>query len=166
MTTPVVRRCPDGHYRRVVYDIGPFIADYPEQVMLAGVVQGWCARCGILLFYPRHWHAYSGHSIVHLSCRCTSKSSDLDGGGGRRTRALTDLLVSSPEISSAELWDAYGIDDDIIVSTSIFFWCINNSTLFLSDSRSLMTFRVPTSTKVFHRTYCIKSSRVHSRITL
>jgi hypothetical protein len=28
---------------------------------------------------------------------------------------LTDLLVSTPEISSAELWDTYGIDDDIIV---------------------------------------------------
>lgn len=62
MTTPVVRRCPDGHYRRVVYDIGPFIADYPEQVMLAGVVQGWCARYVILLLYPQYWHAYGGHS--------------------------------------------------------------------------------------------------------
>ena len=44
MTAPVLRRCPDGHYRRVIYDIGPFIADYPKQVMLAGVVQGWCPR--------------------------------------------------------------------------------------------------------------------------
>ena len=44
MTKLVVRRCPDGHYRRVIYDIGPFIADYPKQVMLAGVVQGWCPR--------------------------------------------------------------------------------------------------------------------------
>lgn len=44
MSTPVVRRCPDGHFRRVVFDFGPFIGDYPEQVMLAGVVGGWCAR--------------------------------------------------------------------------------------------------------------------------
>ncbi|KAI9431774.1 hypothetical protein H4582DRAFT_1821998 [Lactarius indigo] len=95
MTTPVVRRCPDGHYRRVVYDIGPFIADYPEQVMLAGVVQGWCPRC-------------------------TSQARDLDGAGGRRARVLTDLLVSSPEISSAELWDTYGIDDDVIPFTNDF----------------------------------------------
>ncbi|KAJ7916694.1 hypothetical protein B0H13DRAFT_2231598 [Mycena leptocephala] len=45
MTTPVVRRCPDGHFRRTIYDFGPFIADYPEQVMLAGIVQNWCAKC-------------------------------------------------------------------------------------------------------------------------
>ena len=44
MTTPVVRRCPDGYYWRVIYDLGAFIADYPEQVMLAGIVQGWCSR--------------------------------------------------------------------------------------------------------------------------
>ncbi|KAH9008005.1 hypothetical protein EDB84DRAFT_1591273 [Lactarius hengduanensis] len=95
MTTPVVRRCPDGHYRRVVFNIGPFIADYPEQIMLAGVVQGWCARC-------------------------TAHARNLDGPGGRRTRALTDLLVSSSFFSSDELWDTYGIDDDIIPFTNDF----------------------------------------------
>jgi Plavaka transposase len=26
------------------YDLGPFIADYPEQVMLTGTVQGWCPK--------------------------------------------------------------------------------------------------------------------------
>ena len=44
MMKPVVCRCPDGHYHCVIYDIGLFIANYPEQVMLAGVVQGWCPR--------------------------------------------------------------------------------------------------------------------------
>lgn len=44
MTTPVIRRCPDGHFRRVIYDLGPFIADYPEQVLLAGIVQNWCPK--------------------------------------------------------------------------------------------------------------------------
>jgi Plavaka transposase len=44
MTTPVVRRCPDGHFRRIVYDLVAFIADYPEQVMLSGIVQGWCPK--------------------------------------------------------------------------------------------------------------------------
>ncbi|KAJ7719659.1 hypothetical protein B0H16DRAFT_1794428 [Mycena metata] len=42
MTKPVVRCCPDGHFRRIIYDLGPFIADYPEQVLLAGTVQNWC----------------------------------------------------------------------------------------------------------------------------
>ncbi|KAH9021546.1 hypothetical protein EDB84DRAFT_1589616 [Lactarius hengduanensis] len=61
----------------VVFDIGPFIADYPEQIMLAG---------------------------------CTAHARNLDGAGGRRTRALTDLL----------LWDTYGIDDDIVPFTNDF----------------------------------------------
>jgi hypothetical protein len=50
MTTPVVRRCPDSHFRRVIYDLGPFIADYPEQVLLAGTVQNWCPRFVYRLF--------------------------------------------------------------------------------------------------------------------
>jgi hypothetical protein len=37
-------RCPDGHLRHAVYDLGPYIADYPEQVWLSGVVQGWCPK--------------------------------------------------------------------------------------------------------------------------
>jgi hypothetical protein len=41
MTKPVVRRCPDGHYRRVIYDLVGYIADYPEQVLVAGLVSGW-----------------------------------------------------------------------------------------------------------------------------
>jgi hypothetical protein len=44
MSNPVIRRCPDGYYRRIVYDLAGFIADYPEQVALAGTVSGWCPR--------------------------------------------------------------------------------------------------------------------------
>ena len=39
--------CPDGHYRRAIYLLGPYIADYPEQVILAGIVNGWCMRCAL-----------------------------------------------------------------------------------------------------------------------
>ena len=44
MTKPAVTLCLDGHFQRVVYGLGPYIADYPEQVLLASIVQGWCAR--------------------------------------------------------------------------------------------------------------------------
>jgi hypothetical protein len=43
-TIPEVYRCPDQHYRRVIWGIGPYIADYPEQVLLACIVQDWCAK--------------------------------------------------------------------------------------------------------------------------
>lgn len=39
-----VIRYGDGFYRRTLYGIGPYIADYPEQVLIACIVQGWCAR--------------------------------------------------------------------------------------------------------------------------
>jgi len=49
-TTPEVFQCPDGHYRRVIWGIGPYIADYPEQALLACIVQNWCAKC-VFFFY-------------------------------------------------------------------------------------------------------------------
>lgn len=42
MTVAVILRCPDGHFRHVIFDLAAYIADYPKQVYLAGVVQGWC----------------------------------------------------------------------------------------------------------------------------
>ncbi|KAJ6527460.1 hypothetical protein B0H19DRAFT_969690 [Mycena capillaripes] len=94
MKKPVVRRCPDGHFRRAIYDFGPFIADYPEQVLLAGIVQNWCAKC-------------------------TALSTDLDGHiCGRRTHELTDELLAS--FSAEILWDSYGIDVDIVPFTRDF----------------------------------------------
>lgn len=44
MKTPVIRRCPDGYFRRVIYDLAAYIADYPEQVYLSGIVQTWCPK--------------------------------------------------------------------------------------------------------------------------
>ena len=44
MTTPEVIKCPDGHYRRAIYSLGPYIGDYPEQVLLSNVVQFWCPK--------------------------------------------------------------------------------------------------------------------------
>lgn len=51
MTTPEIVKCPDGHLRRVIYGIGPYIADYPEQVLLAAVVSGWCVRLVLSLLF-------------------------------------------------------------------------------------------------------------------
>ena len=40
----VIQQCPDGHYHRIIYDLTAYIVDYPEQCMLAGIVQNWCAK--------------------------------------------------------------------------------------------------------------------------
>ncbi|KAF7372543.1 hypothetical protein MVEN_00116600 [Mycena venus] len=44
MTKPRVTRCADGHFRRAIYGLGPYIADYPEQALLTCIVQGYCPR--------------------------------------------------------------------------------------------------------------------------
>ena len=44
MTVLEVVRCPDGHFQKAIYSLKPYIADYPEQVWLAGIVQGWCPK--------------------------------------------------------------------------------------------------------------------------
>lgn len=50
MTEPEVLRCPDGHFRRVIYGLGPYIADYPEQVLITCIVQNWCPKYEAFLF--------------------------------------------------------------------------------------------------------------------
>lgn len=44
MLTPEVVRYGDGHLRKTIYGLGPYIADYEEQVLLACIVRRWCAR--------------------------------------------------------------------------------------------------------------------------
>ncbi|KAJ7429538.1 hypothetical protein B0H11DRAFT_2405483 [Mycena galericulata] len=69
METPDIVTCSDGHFRRVIYGIGPYIADYPEQVWLAAIVQNWCPKCDA---HPDH----------------------LDAAGARiRTRTKTEALI-------------------------------------------------------------------------
>ncbi|KAF7344723.1 hypothetical protein MVEN_01633000 [Mycena venus] len=91
MTTPEVALFGDGHYRRVIY--GPYIADYPEQVLLTCVVQGWCPRC-------------------------TASNKDLDGEGGRRTQEHTEALLDV--FDHKRLWDDYGIISDVLPFTWTF----------------------------------------------
>ncbi|KAJ3748188.1 hypothetical protein EV360DRAFT_57070 [Lentinula raphanica] len=96
MTEPVIRRCPDGHFQHIMYDLAAFIADYPEQVYLAGTVQGWCGRC-------------------------TALASALDGPlADQRTRRLDQILREQFGGQGRVLWDNYGMDEHIIPFTEEF----------------------------------------------
>ncbi|KAH9915818.1 uncharacterized protein B0H18DRAFT_1107822 [Fomitopsis serialis] len=88
-----VVRCGDGYYRRVVYGLGPYIADYPEQVLAACIVQGWCSFCD-------------------------AHRSNLGPGADRRTQAVTEALIDA--LDPRVLWDEYGIVHDIIPFTNDF----------------------------------------------
>ncbi|KAI0245200.1 hypothetical protein BJV78DRAFT_1277494 [Lactifluus subvellereus] len=91
MTTPDVVRCPDGHFRRAIYGLGPYIADYPEQVWLAAIVQGWCPKCD-------------------------AKPDNLDAGGAcLRSQRKTDFLINNWDPGT--LWTDFGVRADIVPFT-------------------------------------------------
>jgi hypothetical protein len=105
MTKPEITRCSDNHFRRVIYSLAAYVADYPEQALLASIVQGWCAK------YVFFYKAMSVSDLIVI--RCTAHQDNLDGGGGRRSRDHTELLVS--ELELGVLWDEYGLVGDIVV---------------------------------------------------
>jgi hypothetical protein len=118
MSKPRITQCADGHYRQVVYGLGPYIADYPEQALLTCIVQNWCPKFVTIIFpddvdltlNPLH------------TLRCTATPDNLDGTTGviPRTHAHTNVLVNSGGVELRELWDDYGIVGDLIVSSSRF----------------------------------------------
>ncbi|KAJ7751501.1 hypothetical protein DFH07DRAFT_868891 [Mycena maculata] len=87
MTVPEVTLFANGHYRRVIYGLGPYIADYPEQVLLARVA-------GLV---------------------CTAKRDNLDGPSGRRTQQHTETLFGV--FDHGTMWDDYGVIPDVLPFT-------------------------------------------------
>ena len=109
-TTPEVVRCGDGHYRRLIYGFGPYIADYPEQCLVASIVQGWCPRY-VLIFLIR-----CCPEDVYFP-RCLAPTNDLDNPtfqNNPRTLEHTQTILENLELG--ELWDAYGLVGNIVVS--------------------------------------------------
>jgi len=105
MEKPKVVKCPDGHFRRAIFSLGPYIADYPEQVWLAGTVQDWC---------PKYVFNVFDKFLVLIFGRCDAKPNDLDAPGShRRSHEKTDYLIKN--FNPGILWDEYGIRADIVV---------------------------------------------------
>ncbi|KAF8124479.1 hypothetical protein EV363DRAFT_1178092 [Boletus edulis] len=95
MTKHKVILCADGHYRRAIFGIGPYIGDYPEQALLACIVQGWCPKC-----------------TAHRS------SLDSDDNAVLRDHEHTKMLLEM--FTTQILWREYGIVDDILPFTTFF----------------------------------------------
>ncbi|KAH7904887.1 hypothetical protein BJ138DRAFT_1118986 [Hygrophoropsis aurantiaca] len=93
MTKPEIVRCGDSHFRRIIYGLGPYIADYEEQVLLACIVRNWCGRC------LSHRENLDAHSLT-------------------RSMEHTEVLLDS--VTLGELWDQYGIVGDLIPFTNDF----------------------------------------------
>ncbi|KAI6101179.1 hypothetical protein F5141DRAFT_1065946 [Pisolithus sp. B1] len=93
MTTPQLMKCPNHHFCHVIFGISPYIADYPEQVLVSGILQNWCGCC---LAFPN----------------------DLDSGGAPQTRDLTDALAD--KLLPAVAWNEWGVDASIVLFTDNF----------------------------------------------
>ncbi|THG97937.1 hypothetical protein EW026_g4170 [Hermanssonia centrifuga] len=96
MTKPEIVRCADDHFRRAIYGLGPYIADYIEQVLCTNTVQGWCVTCPT----PR---------------LCLG---DLYEGTDLRVKEHTELLVELIDLKT--LWEEYGVVGDLIPFTNDF----------------------------------------------
>jgi hypothetical protein len=63
--------------------------------------------------------------LLVLHYRCTARYNNLDGGGGRRSREHTELLVS--ELELGVLWDEYGLVGDVVVRLICFYSPLTSS---------------------------------------
>ena len=108
MSTPEVVMCADGLYRHVVYGLSLYIANYPEQVLISGVVQGWCPRYSSttalleLLTLVSLWH-----------CRCILHKNDLKIPGVPRLKEHMDSIQEV--IGLGDLWSLYGVVGKVVV---------------------------------------------------
>ncbi|KAH9013947.1 hypothetical protein EDB85DRAFT_2076528 [Lactarius pseudohatsudake] len=93
MSEPEVIRCADGFHRRVIYGLGPYIADYPEQVLISGIVTGWCAKC-------------------------TAHKGELETLRNPRSRKHTDAIQEL--LGLGDLWNLYGVVGDVEPFTTDF----------------------------------------------
>ncbi|KAI6155779.1 hypothetical protein BKA82DRAFT_4326792 [Pisolithus tinctorius] len=85
--------CGNKYYRRVIYSLAAYIADYEEQVLLSCIVRNWCPKC-----------------LAHRE--------SLDDDALRRRREHADAVIE--EFDFCKLWDTYGIVGDIVPFTNDF----------------------------------------------
>ncbi|KAF8815301.1 hypothetical protein BYT27DRAFT_7226011 [Phlegmacium glaucopus] len=120
MEMPRITCCGNGHYRRVIYGLGPYIADYPEQCLLACVVSGWCPRNSDIVLSIAALHTHSDN--------LDREPEDAIQRSHEHTTALHEAFDGDLK----ELWEGYGIIGDIVPFT-VHFPCANIHELLSPD---------------------------------
>ncbi|EIW82027.1 hypothetical protein CONPUDRAFT_89505 [Coniophora puteana RWD-64-598 SS2] len=64
METPEVARCPDGHFRQVIYGLGPYITNYPKQVWLSDALWDEHGICGDYRSFTHHFPRADIHKLL------------------------------------------------------------------------------------------------------
>ena len=156
MSKPEIACCPNGHFRHVIYGIGPFITDYPEQCLLSCIIQGWCAK--YILCNTRDC------LILTAISRCLARAKDLDGDLSMpHTQEHSNMLVDMLELGV--LWDEYGLVGNIVVCMRFVFVHILLYT-YLLVSHPQMIFHVLTSMSCWLPTSSTNSSKGPLRVIL
>jgi hypothetical protein len=106
MTNPDIVQCPDQHFRRVLYGLGPHISDYPEQVAVSWILTNWCATYVCFFLYP----------LPKLTepRRCHAPPHALDDPSRMRSADHTAVLLSMH--TGDTLREKYGIAPNAKVS--------------------------------------------------
>ena len=106
MSMPEIIWFGDGHYHCVIYGLGPYIADYEEQVLLSCVVQNWCPRYVIVALL-----IWLLNDIDIL--RCLSFQDQLDMDSLPHCQEHTEALIEEFDLDI--LWEQYGIISQLVV---------------------------------------------------
>lgn len=125
MIKPIKVKCNDGNYRRAIFGFGSYIADNPEQNLVACTVQGWCPKYAL--------RAYLAWTILNFSSRCLASPGNIDDPTQQITPRTTEHTVQvSHDSELLHAWDTFGIISDIVVCLS---FC--SSTVFINNNTSL-----------------------------
>ncbi|EIW82031.1 hypothetical protein CONPUDRAFT_152917 [Coniophora puteana RWD-64-598 SS2] len=111
MTNCEVVRFGDGYFQRVMYGLGAYIADYPEQVLLTCIVQGWCPKC--------------------LTFRDDLNGSDTEHPVLPRCKEHNEFVID--ELDLGTWWDNYGIIGNTIPFTNNYPRADIHEMIFLPD---------------------------------
>ncbi|KAJ3574495.1 hypothetical protein NP233_g1731 [Leucocoprinus birnbaumii] len=84
-------------HERVIWGIGPYIADYPEQALLACVVNVWCSKCTAL-----------------------PSQLDEDDSAAPRSHEHTSALFDASNNNAKKVWEGYGVISDVLPFTASF----------------------------------------------
>lgn len=99
-------RCANNHFHCVVYGTGPYITDYPEQVLVAEIAYSWCPTYINLPVWTL--------IILSHSSSCDANPTNLDDASTEpQTLEKTENLLQTK--SADKLWYQHGLIHDFHV---------------------------------------------------
>jgi hypothetical protein len=100
----------DGNYHHIIYGIGPYIADYPEQCLITCIVQWWYSRYIVNSIQQKQTCLSYLSRCLAIAKKCDDKNHHTIAP---QTLKHTQLLLNYLELN--KLWYNYGLVGKVIV---------------------------------------------------